>query len=77
MTSEQETMTELPLLRDLTYREWHGFVDGLYCGARWGDRPHDYSQEQHYWRSGYLVGTALRYTLLAIVYCELRKQIHD
>lgn len=72
MTSEQDTMVALPLLRDLTYREWHGFVDGLYCGVRWGDRPHSYDRERHYWRSGYLVGTALRYVAIVAIYLELR-----
>jgi hypothetical protein len=67
-------MIDVPFLRDLTYREWHGFVDGLYSGARWGDRPHSYEQEKHYWRSGYLTGTALRYLLVAIVVAWLRRR---
>jgi len=74
MVSEDATLTNLPLLRDLTYREWHGFVDGLYTGARWGSRQHEYSQEKHYWRSGYLLGTVGRYTVLYLLY---RTLIHD
>jgi len=77
MTGEQKTMVDLPLLRDLTYREWHGFVDGLYCGARWGSRQHDYSQEQHYWRIGYLIGTMLRYAVIVAVYFELVRGTDD
>lgn len=72
-TTEQDTMTDLPLLRDLTYREWHGFVDGFYVGARWGSRPHEYEQEQHYWRTGYLTGTVLRYLLVTGVVWWLRR----
>lgn len=71
MTSEQATLTNLPLLRDLTYREWHGFIDGFYAGARWGSRQHGYTQEKHYWRSGYLTGTILRYLLVWYVYTTL------
>ena len=68
MASEQDTLANLPLLKDLTFREWHAFVNGFYAGARWGSRQHDYDQEKHYWRVGYLTGTGLRYTLVLACY---------
>jgi len=71
--SERDTLATLPLLRDLTFREWHGFVDGLYCGARWGARPHEYDREATYWRGGYLLGTSSRYALVAVVYWLIRR----
>lgn len=58
-------MADLPLMKDLTFREWHGFINGFYIGATWGRRPHEYHGEKHYWRIGYLAGTAARYTLVA------------
>jgi len=58
MTEESDTMVTLPLLGDLTYHEWHAVVDGLYCGAV-ERREHEYLQEKHYWRVGYLVGAVL------------------
>jgi len=68
MASEQDTLASLPLFGDLTFREWHGFVNGFYAGARWGSRQHSYAQETHYWRSGYLLGTGCRYALLFAAY---------
>jgi len=68
MTTEDDTLANIPLLRDLTYREWHGFLNGLYAGARWGSRQHDYDHETHYWRGGYLCGTATRYAGLFLLY---------
>jgi hypothetical protein len=59
MTSEQDTMVTLPIAGELTYREWHGFVDGFYVGYVDGERDHDYEREQHYWRIGYLLGDQL------------------
>lgn len=73
MVSERSELIRLPLLKDLTYREWHGFVDGLYQGLRWGSRQHDYTKEAHYWRSGYIAGTATRYALIAGVYWYLKR----
>jgi hypothetical protein len=60
MTSDREhdTAIELPVLGALTYREIHALEDGLYCGVV-GERSHDYRQEQHYWRMGYLAGRAI------------------
>lgn len=68
MTSEQATMVTLPVFGELTFREWHGFVDGYYVGARWGERPHEYTQERKYWRTGYLLGTVSRYLMLLYLY---------
>lgn len=68
MTSEQDTLANFPLLRDLTYREWHAFVNGFYKGAVEGGRKHEYDREKHYWRGGYLLGAAIRYGgLLALI----------
>ena len=47
--------TELPVLNNLTYRETHAFVDGLYCGYN-NIHETEYSQEKHYWRVGWLIG---------------------
>jgi hypothetical protein len=74
MVDEQDTAVRLPVLGALTYREWHAAVNGLYAGARWGDRPHVYQQERHYWRVGYLLGTATRYLLVAVVARWLRRK---
>jgi hypothetical protein len=67
MTSEDDTMVRLPVLRDLTYREWHSFVNGVYKGAVEGSRKHEYEKEKHYWRAGYLLGSGLRYAALIIL----------
>jgi len=55
MVSETDTMVTLPIMGKLTYREWHGIVDGLYCGVRGIDES-EYTQEKHYWRIGWLIG---------------------
>lgn len=55
MVSETDTMITLPIMGDLTYREWHGIIDGLYCGVRGIDQS-EYTQEKHYWRIGWLLG---------------------
>jgi len=70
--SESDSMldTDLPALGKLTYREWHGFVDGFYSGFVWGHRQSDYEKEKHYWRMGYVFGTAIRYVALAVAYKE-------
>jgi hypothetical protein len=54
-TAEHDTMLTLPLLGSLTYREWHALIDGLYCGFV-DVHAHEYTQEQHYWRVGWLLG---------------------
>jgi len=41
----------------VSYREWHALLDGLYCGVV-GAREHEYGQEKHYWRVGWLLGDA-------------------
>lgn len=58
MTREQATALHLPLLGELTYREAHAVVDGVFAGYV-GERSHDYTDEQHYWRAGYLLGQYL------------------
>ena len=55
MAKESDTAVTLPLLGGLTYREIHAFEDGLYCGVV-GAREHEYGQEKHYWRMGWLAG---------------------
>lgn len=55
MVTETDTMITLPILGELTYREWHGIVDGLYCGVQDIEKS-EYSQEKHYWRIGWLIG---------------------
>jgi len=55
MVSEDDTMISAPVLGSLTYREWHAFVDGIYCGVK-DINTTDYSQEKHYWRIGWLLG---------------------
>jgi hypothetical protein len=72
MTEEQDTAISLPVLGELTYREWHAFVNGFYSGVRWGSRQHDYEREKHYWRAGYLAGTSGRYAALIAVYKYLK-----
>jgi len=58
MTSEKETMLSLPIMGDLTFREWHAVVDGLYCGYN-DIHETEYTQEKHYWRTGWLIGNYL------------------
>ncbi|AGC34510.1 hypothetical protein HVTV-2_gp142 [Haloarcula virus HVTV-2] len=67
MTSESDTMVRLPILRDLTYREWHAFVNGYYKGVVEGSRKNEYEKEKHYWRAGYLLGSGTRYVALLIL----------
>ncbi|QSG06415.1 hypothetical protein HSR121_2083 [Halapricum desulfuricans] len=74
MASELDTMTTLPALGDLTYREWHAFINGLYSGFVWGHRQHPYGRERHYWRAGYMIGTMVRYTGLALLYREIKRE---
>jgi len=54
-TDESDVAARLPLLGGLTYREIHAFEDGVYCGVV-GAREHEYGQEKHYWRMGWLAG---------------------
>jgi len=55
MVNESDTMVTLPIAGELTYREWHAIIDGLYCGVRGIDES-EYCQEKHYWRAGWLIG---------------------
>lgn len=57
MVAESDTALWLPVLKDVTYREMHAFVDGFYCGIR-GCPNEDYTQEKHYWRTGWVCGDA-------------------
>ena len=57
MVSEKETLIDTPLLGDVTYREWHAILDGIYCGIH-SSREHEYGTEKHYWRVGWLLGDA-------------------
>ena len=61
MVAETETMVTLPVLGNVTYREWHQFIDGYYVGARWGTEQPQRDTQRQYWRTGYLIGTWCRY----------------
>jgi hypothetical protein len=52
---ESDTMLSMPFLGELTYREWHALIDGLYCGYV-DVHAHEYTIEKHYWRMGWLLG---------------------
>jgi len=57
MVSETDTLASLPIMGNLTYREWHAVIDGLYCGVQDIDIDEsEYTQEKHYWRAGWLIG---------------------
>jgi len=61
MVEESDTMVSLPIAGDLTFREWHALVEGVYCGVRDRDEEDsEYTQERHYWRVGWLVGRRFR-----------------
>jgi len=66
-------MIVLPIAGHLTYREWHSFVDGIYSGARWGHDTTGYQYQLQYWRGGYLLGTLLRYMLVATIVKRIRE----
>lgn len=55
MDKESDVVAALPLLGELTYREVHALEDGFYCGVV-GAREHEYGQQKHYWRIGWLLG---------------------
>jgi len=57
MVKETDTMITLPIAGNLTYREWHAIIDGLYCGVQ-DIHESEYNQEKHYWRIGWLIGDA-------------------
>jgi len=48
-------MVTLPIMGNLTYREWYAIIDGLYYAVRSIDES-EYIQEKHYWRAGWLIG---------------------
>ena len=62
MVSEHDTMISAPVLGSLTYREWHAFIDGFYCGVN-NIHITEYSQEKHYWRTGWLCGDVYDLTI--------------
>lgn len=74
--SDEILNNDLPVLGHLTFREWHGFVDGFYSGFVWGHRQSDYDEEKHYWRGGYICGTMVRYGGVALAYKKF-KELHD
>jgi hypothetical protein len=57
MVNETDTMITLPVAGELTFREWHALIDGVYCGVQKTNTT-DYSKEKHYWRVGWLIGDA-------------------
>jgi len=57
MTKETDPFIDPPGIDPLSYREWHALLDGVYCGVH-GSREHEYGQEKHYWRVGWLLGDA-------------------
>lgn len=64
MANEDDTMVTLPIMDNLTFREFHAFVNGLYCGLVEAGREHEYDKEKHYWRGGYIIGAGTRYGCL-------------
>jgi hypothetical protein len=58
-TDETETMVSLPLIGNLTFREWHHFVGGVYTGYRNENRPVPETQAA-YWQGGWLLGHTIR-----------------
>lgn len=70
---ETDVMVTLPVIGQLTYREWHEWINGFYSGARWGITVGNDHQHE-YWRCGYLLGTLCRYTLTTLIYTHLRKE---
>ena len=77
MSKNRKIISELPIIGNLTYREWHGVVDGFYCGLVWGHRQSDYEKEKHYWRTGYVIGTMIRYGFLIAAYREFKDVLSE
>jgi len=76
--AETDTMTSgFPVLGDLTYREWHSFVEGFYSGFVWGHRQSEYEKEKHYWRTGYVIGTMIRYGFLVAAYRDFKDVLSE
>lgn len=57
MVKETDTMVSLPLIGDLTFREWHHFVTGVTDGYRTAEEVHRPPQQSAYWDGGYLLGS--------------------
>ena len=62
MVTETDTFLTLPLLGELTYREWHHLVGGIYTGYRDADRSPPETQTA-YWQAGWLLGHAITVTV--------------
>lgn len=60
MESEQSIAVSLPVIGNLTYREVHAFINGLYIGYINDNRESEYTKEKHYWRAGYLFGKLIK-----------------
>jgi hypothetical protein len=54
---ESDIAFDPPIGDAVSFRELHAFVDGVYCGVV-NAREHEYGQQKHYWRAGWLVGDA-------------------
>jgi len=55
MVKETDTMVSLPVMGDLTFREWHHFINGVSDGYR--DDENRPSKQTAYWDMGYLLGS--------------------
>lgn len=61
--------TDVPIIKHLTYREWHAAVNGFYVGFTAYKSAGDYSgPEKHYWRVGFLVGWLCKAMLIIYGY---------
>lgn len=58
--TEQDTLLPLDSVSDITYREWHAFIEGVYDGLN-DEHDHQYDQERHWWKAGWVVGDTYRY----------------
>jgi hypothetical protein len=64
---EADTIVTLPLFGDITFREWHAFVNGFYVGfTAYKNRDHEYTREKHWWRGGFLVGWFVKAGLILL-----------
>lgn len=67
MVSEEDNIvdTSIPVLSNLTYREWHAFANGFYVGlTAYADKDHEYIKEKHYWRGGFIAGWGVKIALV-------------
>lgn len=54
MVEETDTMVTLPIAGDLTFREWHHFINGVSDGYR--DDENRPEEQVAYWDAGFIVG---------------------